>query len=266
VRRGLFLPIFDQLASPARLAAIAERAEAAGWDGVFVWDHVVYRAPITSATDPWVALAAMATATSRVRLGPMVTPLARRRPWIVARQLVALDDLSGGRMVFGAGLGLDRSGGELSRFGEELDARRRASMLEEGLAVLRGLLSGQEVSFAGEHYRVDGVRFLPGPVQPSLPVWLGARFGNARPIRRAAGHDGLFVVDCHRPEQLAEVRRMLGPVGDGFDLVFTAPAEAIDLPAWEAAGATWWLAWLDPFDATFDQAMALASGCPPAPA
>src|SRR5512145_701631 len=155
MRRGIFLPIFDDLADPATLARLAARAEDRGWDGVFLWDHVLYRAPVAAVTDPWIALAAMAGATGRIELGPMVTPLARRRPWVVARQAVALDHLAGGRFVLGLGLGLDSSGGELSRFGEETDDRRRAAMLDEGLDVLAGLLSGERVDHRGEHYTVD---------------------------------------------------------------------------------------------------------------
>src|SRR5918996_3575707 len=174
MRRGVFLPIFDELADPATLAV---RAEARGWDGVFLWDHVLYRPPVAAVTDPWIALAAIAAATDRIEIGPMVTPLARRRPWIVARQAVALDHLSGGRFVLGLGLGLDTSGGELSRFGEEIDDRRRAVMLDEGLDVLTGLLSGEPVDHDGDAYRIDGARFLPTPVRPGgMPIWLAARW------------------------------------------------------------------------------------------
>ena len=183
MRRGVFLPIFDELADPATLAGLAARAEGRGWDGVFLWDHVVYRAPVRSATDPWVALAAMAVATERVQIGPMVTPLARRRPWIVARQAVAIDRLSGGRFVLGLGLGLDSSGGELSRFGEEVDDRRRATMLDEGLELLTRLLAGETVAHRGEHYTVDDVTFLPTPARPGgMPIWLAARWPNRRPV------------------------------------------------------------------------------------
>src|SRR5205823_5698657 len=119
MRFGVTLPPFDALADPRRLADLAVAAEAAGWDGCFVWDHVYYRPPVRAVSDPWTALAAIAMQTSRVTIGPMVTPLARRRPHVVARQVVALDALSNGRFVLGVGLGLDRSGGELVRFGEE---------------------------------------------------------------------------------------------------------------------------------------------------
>src|SRR6476660_192617 len=126
LRRGLFLPIFGELASPTVLAALAAEAEAAGWDGVFVWDHIDYRPPVTHVTDPWIALAAIALATERITIGPMVTPLARRRPHVVARQIAAIDSLASGRFVVGAGLGMDTSGGEFSRFGEPTDDRLRA--------------------------------------------------------------------------------------------------------------------------------------------
>jgi alkanesulfonate monooxygenase SsuD/methylene tetrahydromethanopterin reductase-like flavin-dependent oxidoreductase (luciferase family) len=250
VRRGVFLPIFDELGDPAVLARLAARAEERGWDGVFLWDHVLYRAPVATATDPWVALAAMAVATERIELGPMVTPLARRRPWIVARQAVALDQLSGGRIVLGLGLGLDSSGGELSRFGEETDDRRRATMLDEGLDVLTGLLSGHPLDHRGEHYRVDDVRFLPPPARPGgMPIWLAARWPNRRPVERALRHDGVFLIDTADPASLAGIVERAAGLGRPFDIVVEGrPGEQVD--GWAAAGATWWLAQFDAFTAT----------------
>ncbi len=250
MRTGVFLPIFDELADPATLARLAARAEGRGWDGVFLWDHVIYRPPVTSATDPWIALAAMASATERVQLGPMVTPLARRRPWIVARQAVALDHLSGGRFVLGLGLGLDSSGGELSRFGEELDDRRRAGMLDEGLDVLTGLLRGEPVDHHGDHYTVDDVTFLPAPVRPGgIPIWLAARWPNRRPVARALRHDGVFLIDTDDPESLAGIVAGAADLGRPFDVVVEDDAAA-DAAPWRAAGATWWLAGFDAFDVT----------------
>jgi alkanesulfonate monooxygenase SsuD/methylene tetrahydromethanopterin reductase-like flavin-dependent oxidoreductase (luciferase family) len=262
MRRGLFVPIFDELADPATLALLAARAEGRGWDGVFLWDHVIYRPPTVAATDPWIALAAVAVATERIELGPMVTPLARRRPWIVARQAVALDQLSGGRLVLGLGLGLDTSGGELSRFGEETDDRRRAGMLDEGLAVLTGLLSGEPVAHAGEHYRVDA-RFLPRPARPGgMPIWLAARWPHKRPVERALRHDGLFVIDIHAPADLAGIVERARALGRPFDVVVEGwPGD--DVAAWEAAGATWWLTRFDPFTATVADAEATIDAGPP---
>jgi alkanesulfonate monooxygenase SsuD/methylene tetrahydromethanopterin reductase-like flavin-dependent oxidoreductase (luciferase family) len=263
MRRGVFLPIFDELADPATLARLAARAEARGWDGVFLWDHVVYRPPVTAATDPWIALAAIAAATERIEIGPMVTPLARRRPWIVARQTVALDHLSGGRFVLGLGLGLDSSGGELSRFGEETDDRRRAAMLDEGLEVLTGLLSGETVEHDGEAYRADGVRFLPTPARPGgLPIWLAARWPNRRPVERALRHDGVFLIDTDGPADLAGVTERAAALGRPFDVVVEgSPGDAVD--GWEAAGATWWLAQFDAFDTTVAMVEAAIDAGPP---
>src|SRR5690348_8869880 len=132
VRRGIFVAPFDELCEPALVAELAAEAEANGWDGFFVWDHIRYSAPTRAVADPWVTLAAIATATRRVRLGPMVTPLSRRRVHKLARETVTLDRLSGGRLVLGAGLGSDRHG-ELAPFGDVEDPRERARLLDEGL-------------------------------------------------------------------------------------------------------------------------------------
>jgi alkanesulfonate monooxygenase SsuD/methylene tetrahydromethanopterin reductase-like flavin-dependent oxidoreductase (luciferase family) len=217
---------------------------------VFLGHQVLSRPRGAAATDPWIALAAMAAATERVQLGPMVTPLARRRPWIVARQAVALDHLSGGRFVLGLGLGLDSSGGELSRFGEEVDDRRRAGMLDEGLDVLAGLLAGETVAHAGEHYRVDDVRFLPTPVRPGgMPIWLAARWPNRRPVARALRHDGVFLIDTDGPSSLDSIVPEAAALGRPFDVVVQGlPGE--DVAGWRAAGATWWLARFDPHEVT----------------
>lgn len=264
MRRGLTVPIFDELADPAALAGLAAGAEHAGWDGFFVWDHVLYRPPVQSATDPWIALAAIAGATARLQLGPMVTPLARRRPWIVARQAVALDQLSGGRFVLGLGLGLDASGRELSRFGEELDDRRRASMLDEGLQVLTGLLSGEPVAHRGEHYTVDDVAFLPPPAREGgMPIWLAARWPHRRPVDRALRHDGVFLIDSDDPASLAGIVDRAGTLGRPFDVVVEGDPGA-DVAGWRAAGATWWLAGFDPFGLTVAAVEAAVDAGPPA--
>ena len=139
VRFGISVPNFAEYADPRLLTALAREAEAAGWDGFFLWDHILiersWRMPMA---DPWVALAAIAAATERIRLGPLVTPLARRRPWKVARETVTLDHLSGGRTILGVGLGHPPEA-EYAAFGEEPDARVRALKLDEGLDVLTGL-------------------------------------------------------------------------------------------------------------------------------
>ncbi|HEV2930130.1 MAG TPA: LLM class flavin-dependent oxidoreductase, partial [Propionibacteriaceae bacterium] len=140
--------------------------------------------------------AAIATATEHLRLGPMITPLAHRRPAKVAKETATLDRLSDGRLTLGVGLGSDRFAHELSATGEELDDRQRGQMLDESLEILTAAWSGEPVHHHGQHYTVDGISFLPRPVQrPGVPVWAAGFPGNVKPLRRAARHDGFFPVN-----------------------------------------------------------------------
>jgi probable F420-dependent oxidoreductase len=250
LRAAMFLPLFDDLADPRAVARLAADAEEAGWDGVFVWDHVRWRPPVRQVADPWVTLAAMATTTSRVRLGPMVTPLARRRPVKVARETATLDQLSEGRLTLGVGLGTDRFGDEYSKTGEQLDDRVRAEMLDESLDILRRAWSGEPVHHHGRHYTVDDIQFLPRPVQrPGVPVWVAGYPGKRAPMRRAARHDGFVPVNLEHPDQVAEMaaalRELRGPDPAPFDLAVALPADTDPAP-YAAAGATWWLAEVEP--------------------
>ncbi len=249
MRSGLFLPPFDALAEPSIVARLSAEAEESGWDGVFVWDHVHWREPVAAIADPWITLAAIATATTRIRLGPMVTPLARRRPVKVARETVTLDRLSGGRLTLGVGLGSDEFGSEYSITGEELDAKRRAGMLDEGLAILTAAWSGEPVQHQGEYYTVDGMRFLPRPVQlPGVPIWVAGFYGKPKPLRRAARYQGFFPVNLEHPDQLAEIVAALTTLrrqadrdpAESFDVVAALPPHADSAP-YRAAGATWYV-------------------------
>jgi alkanesulfonate monooxygenase SsuD/methylene tetrahydromethanopterin reductase-like flavin-dependent oxidoreductase (luciferase family) len=227
-KRGITLPPFDELVDPRTLVELAVLAEERGWDGFFLWDHIAYRAPVRALADPWIALAAIATATEKLRLGPLVTPLPRRRVQKVARETVTLDHLSEGRLIFGVGLG-GAEDIELAPFGDEVDPRKRAVLLDERLERLTKLWAGE---------------FEPTPVQePRIPVWVAARWPNRRPVRRAARWDGLFVIDHEgRPEALEElaneVRELRAGNDDPFDLVVDVPPRT-DVAPWEAAGATW---------------------------
>ena len=204
MRSGLWLPLFEELADPGMVASLAAEAEERGWHGVFVWDQLRWREPIRHVADPWITLAAIAAATEQVMLGPMVTPLARRRPTKVARETASLDVLSGGRLILGVGLGGDRFAGEFSKTGEELDDRVRGEMLDEALEILMAAWSGEPVNHRGRHYLVDDVQFLPRPVQrPRVPVWAAAFPGNVKPLRRAARYDGFFPVE---PRERGSVR------------------------------------------------------------
>lgn len=250
LRSALWLPLFDELADPRVVARLAADAEAAGWDGFFVWDQLCWRAPVRQVADPWITLAAMATVTERLRLGPMVSPLPRRRPAKVARETATLDRLSDGRLILGVGIGSDRFGAELSRTGEQLDDRRRGQMLDESLEILAAAWSGEPVHHLGEHYTVDDVEFLPRPVhRPGVPVWAAGFPGNVKPIRRAARLDGFFPANLEHPDQLAEVVATitdLRPSVTGpYDIAIGLPVDVDPLP-YAAAGATWWLAEFEP--------------------
>lgn len=229
-RRGIFVAPFDELSEPGLVVDLATRAEARGWDGFFLWDHVAYREPVEALADPWVTLAAVAQATERITIGPLVTPLARRRMHQLARETVTLDRLSGGRLVLGVGLGPDTTGEfDPSRFGEEGDPRERARLLDEGLDRLLAYWGGE---------------FSPPPAQtPRIPVWVAARWPNRRPLRRAARFDGCFPIDLPDPGALAELKAEVDRLRDGdgpYDLVVTNPA-GTDPEPWIAAGATWCL-------------------------
>jgi alkanesulfonate monooxygenase SsuD/methylene tetrahydromethanopterin reductase-like flavin-dependent oxidoreductase (luciferase family) len=229
MKRGLFLAPFDELVDPRLLADLGARAETAGWDGLFLWDHVAYRPPVRAISDPWVALTAIACATRKLRLGPMVTPLSRRRVQKLARETVTLDRLSDGRLTLGVGLGSDTTG-ELAPFGEVVEPRERAALLDSGLSRLAQLWDGE---------------FEPVPVQrPRIPVWVASRWPSRRPLRRAARWDGLFPIELPGPGQLgelaaevSELRARAGTHG-AFDLIAEIPAGENPQP-WARAGATW---------------------------
>jgi alkanesulfonate monooxygenase SsuD/methylene tetrahydromethanopterin reductase-like flavin-dependent oxidoreductase (luciferase family) len=202
VKHGLFLPPFDGLADAEGLADLAVLAEETGWDGFFVWDHLRYPAPVRDILDPYICMAVIAARTQRISFGPLVTPLIRRRPQVVARQAVALDRLSKGRLVMGFGIGDDYPGGELACFGELTDAGERGRALDEGLAIFLGLVSGEEVNVSGEFFTARDVAFQPTAYRPEgIPVWTAGRWPKRAPIRRAARHQGMVVIQMTDPEQ-----------------------------------------------------------------
>lgn len=260
MKRGLFVPPFDNLADPNLITELAVRSEAIGWDGFFLWDHIQYSDPIEAMCDPWVCMAAIASATERIRIGAMVTPLARRRPQVVARQAATLDLLSGGRMTLGLSVGGD-SNGEMAELGEAGEMKTRAAMLDEGLELLDSMLSGDPIAHHGTHYSIDSKPFLPKPVQaPRIPVWLGARWRDPlpdplpRPLRRAAAWDGLFPdgVDPDGIALLRERTKDLRPPG-AAPLTLVASTRTEDDPAlWERAGVDWLLTDLGPRQPDWD--------------
>jgi alkanesulfonate monooxygenase SsuD/methylene tetrahydromethanopterin reductase-like flavin-dependent oxidoreductase (luciferase family) len=258
MRTGLYVPLFGDWSEPARVVDLARQAEQAGWDGLFVSDHV-YGGEGIPVCDAFVALAAVASVTTRIRFGTLVTPLARRRPWVVARQTTSVDHLSAGRMIFGAGIGEDEWQGEMSAFAERAqDEDERAGLLDESLAVLLAFWSGKAVRHDGEWLNVDTAAFLPTPLQhPRIPVWVSARWPRRNPLRRAAHVDGIYPLfteaDPSLPPDVAEVRKIRDEVlrlgaPPSHDLVLRGAFgpkfgdEAIDkLMTLEQAGMSWWL-------------------------
>ena len=248
MKHALFLPIFDELADPRVVASIAADAEAAGWDGVFVWDHIGYGPRVDAIADPWVTLAAMAMSTSAVRLGPMITPVPRRRPVKLAREIATLDRLSAGRVTFGAGIGGDGAG-ELTATGEELDDRTRGAMLDEGLDVLTQAWTGEELQHRGAHYVAEGLAVRPTPVQAPLPIWIAVRYGRPKPLLRAARYQGVFPIEIDHPDKLAETLEALGPQPEGYDVAVGAQDDTDPRP-YATVGATWWMRGFSPYAMT----------------
>jgi alkanesulfonate monooxygenase SsuD/methylene tetrahydromethanopterin reductase-like flavin-dependent oxidoreductase (luciferase family) len=259
MRYGIHIPNFGPFGDARVLARLAAEAEAAGWDGVFIWDHVVRHEGDFNLVDPWVGLTAMALSTSTVKLGPLVTPLPRRRPWNVAKAVANLDHVSGGRIVLGVGVGGAQSL-EFGAFGEEADPRRRGDMLDEGLELLQEAWSGEPIHHAGEHYHVASRRMLPRPLQEhGIPLWAATQSVSGRPVRRAAGLDGIFPIGI-QPDDLPRLVDTLAEAGRDLSVASSPqgprPFDIIvvgtdDAGRWENTAATWWLRelpWHEPLE------------------
>ena len=264
---AVYLPNFGEYFDPRVIAALAQDAEAAGWDGFFLWDHLTHPNHLAQPFgDPWIQLTAAALATQHIRLGLMVTPITRRRPWKLAKEVVTLDHLSNGRLIFAAGLGTHAV--EFGNLGEEADPRVRADMLDEGLEVLAGLCSGQEYQFDGKYYHVRPTHFRPAALQqPRVPVWIAGVYPKKGPFARALRWDGYFPLGGLRdnrfltPAEIAEIRQNADEKrlpGSRFDLVssgwtdgMNASSAAAFVAEHAAAGADWWVEALDPWHYSF---------------
>ena len=251
MRYAVFAPTFGDYSDPRTLTTLAREAEDCGWDGFFLFDHILPTVPGTPLTDSWVALGAIAAGTNRVLIGTMVTPLPRRRPWKLARETVTVDHLSGGRLILGVGIGGPPER-EFETFGEAGDMAVRSRMLDEGLRILEGLWSGASFSFEGEFYEVRDAVFQPQPVQsPRIPIWVGAKWRNKRPLRRAADWDGLIPIP-HSGEVItpaileSAVSYVMRHLKVSEELTVALADHDGDrtpeaLQAYADAGLTWWL-------------------------
>jgi alkanesulfonate monooxygenase SsuD/methylene tetrahydromethanopterin reductase-like flavin-dependent oxidoreductase (luciferase family) len=259
---GVTLPFV----APRVAVDLAYEAEQAGWDGVFYWDGIAFNN--MTLFDPWVVLAAMALRTQRVRLGPMLTPVARRRPWKLAREVLTLDHLSEGRAVLPVGLGaLDDAG--FGKVGEPTDRKIRAQKLDEGLALIDGLWRGEPFSFQGQHFQVAEMTFAPKPIQqPRVPIWVVGAWPSQRSLNRALRWDGILAMrvtaEGEEPHVTPEIVRSIADYAAThrtsaapFDIIWEGttsgddPARAAaEIVPWQAAGLTWWLenVWQQPDD------------------
>ncbi len=260
MRYGVILPNLGLTDNPGMLVDLAVAAEEVGWDGVFVWDavysgdwheHYADEPQHRSTWDPWVALTAIAVRTRRIRLGTMITPIARRRPWKLARETVTLDRLSGGRLILPVGLGAPVDGA-FAGVGEQTDRKVRAARLDEGLAVLSGLWSGAPFQYQGEHFQVDEMEFWPPPAQkPRIPVWVVAAWPKQKSMARAAAWDGVIPRRMDSRMGVSDITEMADwladRVSEPYDIVLqgrTMPGSPTDVARvndFAAAGVTWWL-------------------------
>lgn len=250
---GFIIPTGD----PRTVADLAQEVEAAGWDGAFYWDGIfIGDGPVY---DPWVVMTAMAMRTERVRIGAILHPLSRRRPWKVAREAMTIDHVSNGRFVLPVGLGAIDDGA-FGKVGEATDRKTRAELLDESLEIITGLWRGGEpFHYAGKHYHLDGVSFAPSPVQsPRIPIWVVGAWPKEKSMQRALRYDGLLpnFIDAEgkqadqTPEAIAAIRAYVTEhrPNEPFDIVTEGVTPGEDPAATAAivqpyadAGATWWV-------------------------
>jgi alkanesulfonate monooxygenase SsuD/methylene tetrahydromethanopterin reductase-like flavin-dependent oxidoreductase (luciferase family) len=254
VRFGFVIPTGD----PRTVGELAREAEGAGWDGAFYWDGMAIGEGVPI-YDPWVVLAVMGMRTERVRLGLMLTPPSRRRPWKLAREALTIDHLTNGRLVLPVGLGAVDDGG-FGKVGEATDRRTRAELLDESLAILTGLWTGEPFSYQGRHYKIDEMTFLPKPVQsPRIPIWVVGVWNRPKSMSRALRYDGILPTFAtpenpfrqETPEELAALGQYINEhrteatpieiIVEGMTPGDDPVAAAAIVGPRAEAGATWWI-------------------------
>lgn len=262
MKYGFYTPNFGYCGNPKNLLELAVECEAAGWNGFFVWDHLQWP-DMEPAADPWVALSAIASHTSKILLGPMITPLPRREIVKLAREALTLDHLSDGRLILGIGLGYQALP-EWSAFGHEQDAKVRGEMADEGLQLLRSFWSGNAVDHKGTHYTATCDPWAKPKKAPSIPIWTAGQWPGSKPFRRAARWDGVIPMardqlegDKISPSDLTELLAVIDAENKrspDYDVVMigTNPTES-ELEAYSNAGVTWWLEASDPWSVSFEE-------------
>ncbi|WHT15757.1 LLM class flavin-dependent oxidoreductase [Crossiella sp. CA-258035] len=243
MRFAIYVPCYGPYGDPALLAELAVAAEESGWDGFFLWDHLVAAPPVA---DPWVTLGAVAARTNRIVFGPMIVPLPRRRPWKLAAEAGTLQRLSGGRLRLGLGMGVPR---DYERFGEAEPAAVRAGRFREGVELLERFFAGERVRHEGAHFQVSDVGFAPVRV----PMWTSGLWPRKAPFLSAARVDGLFPIIRDEdgfvlptPEQAGRIKADFVASGGRADADLALwgsgvqPTAAL-VPEYAEAGVTWLL-------------------------
>jgi hypothetical protein len=274
---GLMLPNKGHLYGDANLLIeLAGMAEESGWEGFFLWDHIGGGGDAPT-MDPWLCLGAIAAQTKTMRLGTMITPLARRRSQKVAREIVTLDHISHGRAVLGVGLG-DMVNKDFKAFGDETGPRTRAEMLDESLEIIAGLQSGKPFQYTGKHYQISDALFKPTPIQkPRVPVWVSAHWPFKRPLNRAARWDGVLPRQWGEGPITPDVIRKIATIifeqrksNAPFDIIKYGVTdgkrlakERAMIKEYEAAGVTWWIEEIFSTRGTLKQLQARIAAGPP---
>lgn len=249
MKYGFVLPKMD----PFLAIELAREAEPNGWDGFFVWEPVW-------GIDPWVTLGALATVTESIKLGTMLTPPSRRRPWKLASETATLDLLSKGRAILSVGLGALDTG--FKEFGEVTDRKTRAELLDETIDILTGLWQGEPIEYQGVHYQITKTKFESGPAtvqKPRIPIWVVGALGWPKSMNRVLKCDGILpaVLGADKkwgelmPEHVREVKSYVDKnrkLKSPFDIIVegTSPGDDPEAAAemvqpWVEAGATWWI-------------------------
>lgn len=247
------LPNFGYGFTPQELIEIAVEAEQAGWEGFFLWDHMAFmEGRDISVLDPWICLAGVALKTKKIKIGTLITPIPRRRPWKLARETASLDHLSNGRLILGVGIGAPDY--DFTTFGEDFDAKTRAKKLDEGLDIITGLWAGEEFSYEGDYYQVKNVKFLPTPVNGQIPIWVAGMWPHKKPFIRGSRFNGVCPISANWPQELtpndvSDIKDFIFKNRDNsgmFDIIVWGnssgnPSEGVALiRPFEEAGATWW--------------------------
>ncbi|HEY7416648.1 MAG TPA: LLM class flavin-dependent oxidoreductase [Ktedonobacteraceae bacterium] len=242
---------------------MAQEAEEVGWDGAFIPDCIAIETPTVPPQpgyDPWIMLALMVARTQHIRLGTLLTPPSRRRPWKLARETITLDQASHGRLILPVGLGAAADDAGFYSVGEVMDTKGRAQLLDETLEILTGLWSGQPFHYDGKHYHIQNMTLLPAPVQsPRIPIWVVGVWPRMKSMQRVLRYDGLLpqkfdpegTRESVTPEDLRAMKRSIDEqrtLATPFDIIIQGETPGNDqdrahaiVSEWRDAGATWWI-------------------------